>query len=149
MASEGQVKYNDGTDHFIVPEIKYSYIQEKSSQVLRAFAENNVRVGKLGDALKEFTLGDVVAVEPGSILDDPDLLDAKLDNISSALSTKLSGLTVREVLVWANISTMNPAVKAAIQDLSLDNLFGSFILDTATYEIKINMFELFDPIELP
>ena len=125
--------------------IAYKYVQQKSSQVLCAFDKNKVRVGKLGDALKTFTLGDVVSVEPGSILDDHDLLDAKLDEISQALSNKLSGLTVKEVLVWANISTMNSKVKAAIQDLALSDLFGSFMLEQSTWEIKMDMIKLFNP----
>lgn len=128
--------------------ITYKYATQKSSQVLCAFDKNNVRVGKLGDSLKTFTLGDVISVEPGSILDDETLLGAKLDEISSTLSDKLSGLTVGEVLVWANITTMNPNVKASIQELTLNDLFGSFTLDTSSWEIKVNMFKLFSPEQI-
>ena len=149
LAKEAQIKWTDGYgDHYIKgvdPSKKYAYVQQKSSQVLCAFDKNKVRVGKLGDALKTFTLGDVVSVEPGSILDDDTLLNAKLDEISSTLSSKLSNLTIKEVLVWANISTLKPEVKASIQELTLSDLFGSFKLDQTSWEIKMDTIKLFNP----
>ena len=149
LAKEAQIKYTDiYGDHYIEgvdPSKKYTYVQQKSSQVLCAFDKNKVRVGKLGDALKTFTLGDVVSVEPGSILDDDTLLNAKLDEISSTLSSKLSNLTIKEVLVWANISTLKPEVKASIQELTLSDLFGSFKLDQTSWEIKMDTIKLFNP----
>lgn len=150
LANINQIRWEDSghTYHYIDgvdPSKKYAYVQQKSSQVLCAFDKNKVRVGKLGDALKTFTLGDVVSVEPGSILDDSTILSAKLDEISKTLSDKLSNLTVKEVLVWANISSMRPEVKAAIQDLTLNDMFGSFKLDQTSWEIKMDTIKLFNP----
>ena len=150
LANINQIRWEDiGHNYHYIDGVdsskKYAYAQQKSSKVLCAFDKNKVRVGKLGDALKTFTLGDVVSVEPGGILDDATLLNAKLDEISSALTNKLSGLTIKEVLVWTNISTMKPEVKAAIQDLALSDVFGSFELESSTWEIKMNTFRLFNP----
>ena len=150
VANINQVRWQDSGYNFhyiegVDPYYTYSYVQRKSSQVLCAFDKNQVRVGKLGDALKTFTLGDVVSVEPGSILDDATLLNAKLDEISSTLSSKLSNLTIKEVLVWANISTLKPEVKASIQELTLSDLFGSFKLDQTSWEIKMDTIKLFNP----
>ena len=124
---------------------KYTLDHEKSSEILIAFAKNETRVGELSDVMKTFTLRDIVSVEPGSILDNDLILDSSLNDISTALSDTLTGLTVADMLVFGNITTLDTRVEAAIKDLKLEDMFGAFELDSITYELKINTIKLFNP----
>ena len=124
---------------------KYTLDHEKSSEILIAFAKNETRVGELSDVMKTFTLRDIVSVEPGSILDNDLILDSSLNDISTALSDTLTGLTVADMLVFGNITTLDTRVEAAIKDLKLEDMFGAFELDSTSYELKINTIKLFNP----
>ena len=124
---------------------KYSYIQQRSSQVLLSIEKNQVRVGNLGDKLLNFKIRDLITIQPDSILNDENILDSKLDNISSTLNNKLTNLTINELITLANISKIEDNVKIAISSLKLEDLFGSLEVDTGAYTLKVNMLKLFNP----
>ena len=124
---------------------KYSYIQQRSSQVLLSIEKNQVRVGNLGDKLLNFKIRDLITIQPDSILNDETILDSKLDNISTTLNNKLTNLTINELLTLANISKIEGNVKIAISSLKLEDLFGSLEVDTGAYTLKVNMLKLFNP----
>ena len=124
---------------------KYSYIKQRSSQVLLSIEKNQVRVGNLGDKLLNFKIRDLITIQPDSILNDETILDSKLDNISNTLNTKLTNLKINELLTLANISKIEGNVKIAISDLKLEDLFGSLVVDTTAYTLKVDMLKLFNP----
>ena len=124
---------------------KYSYIQQRSSQVLLSIEKNQVRVGNLGDKLLNFKIRDLITIQPDSILNDETILDSKLDNISTTLNNKLTNLTINELITLANISKIEDNVKIAISSLKLEDLFGSLEVDTGAYTLKVNMLKLFNP----
>ncbi len=124
---------------------KYSYIQQRSSQVLLSIEKNQVRVGNLGDKLLNFKIRDLITIQPDSILNDENILDSKLDNISTTLNNKLTNLTINELITLANISKIEGNVKIAISSLKLEDLFGSLEVDTGAYTLKVNMLKLFNP----
>ena len=124
---------------------KYSYITQRSSQVLLSIDQNQVRVGNLGDKLLNFKIRDLITIQPDSILNDETILDSKLDNISTTLNNKLTNLTINELLTLANISKIEGNVKIAISELKLEDLFGSLEVDTTAYTLKVNMLKLYNP----
>ena len=125
---------------------KYKYIQQRSSQVLLSMSKNQVRVGNLGDKLLNFKLKDLITIQPDSILHDEAILNSKLEDISTTLNNKLTNLTISELITLANISKIDKKVLIGISSLKLEDLFGAMEVDKTSFELKVNMLKLFNPI---
>ena len=59
--------------------IKINYIQKQSVAALRAFAEHDVKVGGLNDAVNNFTVSDMINIAPDTMFDDAELRNAKIN----------------------------------------------------------------------
>ncbi|MEG1663080.1 MAG: hypothetical protein RR338_03750, partial [Clostridia bacterium] len=120
---------------------KVTVTLEKSANILRAFAKNDISMAKLDTAISKFTIGEIMAIEPGSIFED--FKNSTIDNLGKDLSAKLSTMSIGDMLEWGNIATMDENVKALISEVTLARFFGSITFDGTNFTIDIlKMYEV-------
>lgn len=120
---------------------KVSYIQQQSVAALKAFAAHDVKVGKLNEAVNLFTVSDMVRVEPDSILDNEDIRNAKLNELSSVFQKKLKFMTIKDILTWGSITTLRDNVFSIIGEATLEDFFAALTYENG--EIHVNFVNLY------
>ena len=121
--------------------IKIGYIQKQSVAALRAFAKHNVKVGNLNTALDQFTVNDMIAIAPDSMFDDEEIKYAKINELSDVFQSKLKNITIRNILDWGNITTLNQDVLSIIGDATLEDFFASLTFENG--DIHVNIVKLY------
>lgn len=135
LDAEGNYVSHLSTDKVVI-------VKEKSAHVIKAFATHDVKVGNLDDAMKTFTLEDLMNVEPDSLFDDAEIRATTLDSLGDVFQTKLQSMTINDILDWGNITTLKPEVLSIIGDVRLERFFGALEYDTVT-GITVNLEKLF------
>lgn len=121
---------------------KVEIVKAKSAHVIKAFATHDVKVGNLDDAMKTFTLEDLMEVEPDSLFDDAAIRATTLDSLGDVFQTKLQEMTINDILDWGNITTLKPEVLSIIGDVRLEQFFAALEYNSAT-GITVNLEKLF------
>ena len=117
--------------------IKVDYIQTQSVAALRAFARNDVKVGNLNTALEEFTVSDMITIEPDGIFDDSEIKFAKLNDLSGVFQSKLKNMTISNILEWGNITTLNEDVLSIIGEATLEDFFAALSWENGDIHVDI------------
>lgn len=94
---------------------------QKSEKVLHTLSDSTI--GGINDKIKEAKVGDLLEIESGSLFED--FADSKLSDISADLQNSIKNWTVGELAQKANITSIDPKVKAALEGVTLDNFFKS------------------------
>ena len=118
-----------------------TYIREKSSPVLRMLARGTV--GEMSKIINNATIGDIIDAEPGSLFDNAILKSAKLSELGSVFSDLLTNMTIGDLIVWSHVPDVTEYVRLALENLSLQKLISSMVLDEKTHEIKFDMLKLY------
>ena len=121
--------------------INIAYIQKQSVAALRAFAKYDVKVGGLNTAIDQFTVNDMITIAPDSMLDDEDIKHAKINDLSKVFQTKLKNITIKDILNWSNITTLDQDVLSIIGEATLEDFFAS--LSYSNGDIHIDLVKLF------
>lgn len=121
---------------------KVEIVKAKSAHVIKAFATHDVKVGSLDDAMKTFTVSDLMSIEPDSLFDDADIKDATLDDLGNIFQSKLQNMTISDLLDWGNITSLKPEVLSIIGDVRLEQFFGALTYDKVT-GITVDLEKLF------
>lgn len=94
---------------------------QKSERVLQTLSSSTI--GGINDTIKDAKVGDLLEIEPGSLFEE--FKDSKLTEVSADLQNALKGWTIGELAQKANITSMQPEVKSALEGVTLDNFFKS------------------------
>lgn len=115
---------------------------DMSEKVLVSFKHANATVKNLNDALKIMTLGELVVVEPDTILDISAVQSAKLSTVSDDLKQCMSDATLGQILVWGGYATMNPVVKYLVADVKVSKFMEAikpeFHMPPATFTVTFS-----------
>ena len=106
-----------------------------------AFAKYDVKVGGLNTAIDQFTVSDMITIAPDSMLDDEDIKNAKINDLSKVFQTKLKNITIKDILNWSNITTLDQDVLSIIGEATLEDFFAS--LSYSDGDIHIDLVKLF------
>jgi hypothetical protein len=120
---------------------KINYIQQQSVAALRAFAKHDVKVGGLNNAVDNFTVSDMINIAPDTMFDDPELRDAKITDLSNIFQGRIKNMTIKNILEWGNITTLDDDVYSIIGDATLEDFFASLSYDNG--DIHVDMVILY------
>lgn len=95
--------------------------RQKSERVLQTLAD--ATIGGINDKIKTAKIGDLMEIEPGSIFED--FADKELTSLNSELQKALKTWTIGKLAQKANITSIDPLVKSALEGVTLDNFFKS------------------------
>ena len=122
---------------------KINYIQKQSVAALKAFAEHDVKVGTLNDALDSFTVEDMIDIAPDSMFDDEEIKYAKINELSKIFQGKIKRMTITNILNWGNISSTNDDVLSIIGDATLEDFLGALEFNKSTGDIYVDIIQLY------
>lgn len=94
---------------------------QKSERVLQTLSSSTI--GGINDTIKDAKVGDLLEIEPGSLFED--FADSKLTEVSADLQNALKNWTIGDLARKANITSMQPEVKSALDGVTLDIFFKS------------------------
>ncbi len=117
--------------------IKINYIQQQSVAALRAFAKHDVKVGGLNNAVDNFTVSDMINIAPDTMFDDPELRGAKITELSTIFQGRIKNMTIKNILDWGNITTLDDDVFSIIGDATLEDFFASLSYDNGDIHVDI------------
>lgn len=117
--------------------IKINYIQKQSVAALRAFAEHDVKVGGLNDAVNNFTVNDMINIAPDTMFDDAELRNAKINELSTIFQGRIKNMTIKNILDWGNITTLDDDVYSIIGDATLEDFFAALSYENGDIHVDI------------
>ena len=117
--------------------IKINYIQKQSVAALRAFAEHDVKVGGLNDAVNNFTVSDMINIAPDTMFDDAELRNAKINELSTIFQGRIKNMTIKNILDWGNITTLDDDVYSIIGDATLEDFFAALSYENGDIHVDI------------
>lgn len=94
---------------------------QKSEKVLQTLA--NATIDGINDKIKTAKVGDLLEIESGSLFEE--FADSTLTEVSTDLQNALKDWTIGDLARKANITSMQPEVKSALDGVTLDNFFKS------------------------
>lgn len=94
---------------------------QKSEKVLQTLA--NATIDSINDKIKTAKVGDLLEIESGSLFEE--FADSTLTEVSTDLQNALKDWTIGDLARKANITSMQPEVKSALDGVTLDNFFKS------------------------
>ena len=142
IAMLNEVSYTSGTTRVTELDIApVTFIREKSSPVLRMLARGTI--GEMSNIINNATVGDLIEAEPGSLFDNELIKQAKLSELGSVFGDVLTDMTIGDLIIWSHVTDVNEYVRLALEDVTLQRLISSMVLDETTHEIKIDMLKLY------
>lgn len=137
-----EVSYLENNVRVTEFEIKpITFIREKSSPVLRMLARGTI--SEMSGIINNATVGDIIDAEPGSLFDNELLKAAKLSDLGNTFGTVLTDMTIDDLISWSHVTDVDERVRLALENVTLQSLISSMVLDDVTYEIKIDMLKLY------
>lgn len=112
-------------------------IREKSQAVLRMLASKETTIDNINDAVENATIADMMEVDEDSLF--ARFKESKIDDLSDNVEEAIKSMSVGELLEYINISTVNPQVKSALQNVVLTDFFNSLHFDENTGFIIVDM----------
>lgn len=110
----------DGNDGLTVYLVKGDAGSEK---VLVSFKQSGATISTLNTVIGTLTLGQLVLVEPDTILDNEAIQNAKLTSIGTDLKTSFSGATIGEMIKWGGYTSLSPVVSFLVEDIAVSDFF--------------------------
>jgi len=137
-----EVSYLQGNTRVTEFDIKpVDYIREKSSPVLRLLSRGTI--SEMTNIIGNAMIGDIIEAEPGSLFDNEMIKSAKLSELGTVFGDLLTNMTISDLLEWSHVTDVDEYVKRALEDITIQNLFSSLVLDETTNEIKLDMLRLY------
>ena len=97
---------------------------KQSEKILIAI--NSQALSEMNSVFENLTLGDIVNSEPDSFFDG-EIMTSKINQMTSAITKKLSNAYMGDILNWANIS-VDPEISFALQNITLQDFFSGLKL---------------------
>lgn len=97
---------------------------KQSEKILIAI--NSQALSEMNSVFENLTLGDIINSEPDSFFDG-EIMTSKINQMTSAITNKLSNAYMGDILNWANIS-VGPEISFALQNITLQDFFSGLKL---------------------
>ncbi|MCM1306145.1 MAG: hypothetical protein NC037_01745 [Bacteroides sp.] len=135
-----EVSYNNGTISELTVQ-GLEFIRERSAAVLRTLAKGTI--SEMTSIITNATVGDIIEAEPGTMLDKEAIKGAKITQLGNTFKDILTEMTIGELMTWSNVNGVEQKVKDALDNVTIQALFSSLVIDTDTKEIKVNMLKIY------
>ncbi|MBO4380708.1 MAG: hypothetical protein J5815_00975 [Clostridia bacterium] len=120
--------------------IHVNVLHEKSAAVVRMMRDD--KVDDMGIAIADATIEDLMDISPDNMFDEPLIRTSKINDLGNAMSKLMNEMTIGRLLDWANITSIDSSVKAAIENATIQDFFQSLAIDEDSKYIYIDMFKL-------
>lgn len=123
--------------------IHVEVITEQSPTLLLSLLAKHVSVGDLNNVLNNFTLGEMMDIEEGSIFDDEVIKNATIENLSSTITARIAEMTMGELIRYSSVKTIDSKIKTALENVRLADFLAALTFDKSSGQIVLDMEALF------
>lgn len=123
--------------------ISVEVITEQSPTLLLSLLAKHVSVGELNNVLNDFTLGEMMEIEEGSIFDDEVIKNATIENLSSTITARIAEMTMGELIRYSSVKDIDAKIRTTLENVRLADFLAALKFDTISGQIVLDMEKLF------
>lgn len=123
--------------------ISVEVITEQSPTLLLSLLAKHVSVGELNNVLNDFTLGEMMEIEEGSIFDDEVIKNATIENLSSTITARIAEMTMGELIRYSSVKDIDAKIRTTLENVRLADFLAALKFDTTSGQIVFDMEKLF------
>lgn len=123
--------------------ISVEVITEQSPTLLLSLLAKQVSVGELNNVLNDFTLGEMMEIEEGSIFDDEVIKNATIENLSSTITARIAEMTMGELIRYSSVKDIDAKIRTTLENVRLADFLAALKFDTTSGQIVLDMEKLF------
>lgn len=123
--------------------ISVEVITEPSPTLLLSLLAKQVSVGELNNVLNDFTLGEMMEIEEGSIFDDEVIKNATIENLSSTITARIAEMTMGELIRYSSVKDIDAKIRTTLENVRLADFLAALKFDTTSGQIVLDMEKLF------
>lgn len=123
--------------------ISVEVITEQSPTLLLSLLAKHVSVGELNNVLNDFTLGEMMEIEEGSIFDDEVIKNATIENLSSTITARIAEMTMGELIRYSSVKDIDAKIRTSLENVRLADFLAALKFDTTSGHIVLDMEKLF------
>ncbi len=123
--------------------ISVEVITEQSPTLLLSLLAKQVSVGELNNVLNDFTLGEMMEIEEGSILDDEVIKNATIENLSSTITARIAEMTMGELIRYSSEKDIDAKIRTTLENVRLADFLAALKFDATSGQIVLDMEKLF------
>lgn len=122
--------------------ISVEVITEQSPTLLLSLLAKHVSVGELNNVLNDFTLGEMMEIEEGSIFDDEVIKNATIENLSSTITARIAEMTMGELIRYSSVKDIDAKIRTTLENVRLADFLAALKFDTTSGQIVLDMEKL-------
>lgn len=123
--------------------ISVEVITEQSPTLLLSLLAKHVSVGELNNVLNDFTLGEMMEIEEGSIFDDEVIKNATIENLSSTITARIAEMTMGELIRYSSVKDIDAKIRTTLENVRLADFLAALKFDATSGQIVLDMEKLF------
>lgn len=123
--------------------ISVEVITEQSPTLLLSLLAKHVSVGELNNVLNDFTLGEMMEIEEGSIFDDEVIKNATIENLSSTITARIAEMTMGELIRYSSVKDIDAKIRTTLENVRLADFLAALTFDESSGQIVLDMEKLF------
>lgn len=123
--------------------ISVEVITEQSPTLLLSLLAKQVSVGELNNVLNDFTLGEMMEIEEGSIFDDEVIKNATIENLSSTITARIAEMTMGELIRYSSVKDIDAKIRTTLENVRLADFLAALKFDATSGQIVLDMEKLF------
>lgn len=123
--------------------ISVEVITEQSPTLLLSLLAKHVSVGELNNVLNDFTLGEMMEIEEGSIFDDEVIKNATIENLSSTITARIAEMTMGELIRYSSVKDIDAKIRTTLENVRPADFLAALKFDTTSGQIVLDMEKLF------
>ena len=122
--------------------ISVEVITEQSPTLLLSLLAKQVSVGELNNVLNDFTLGEMMEIEEGSIFDDEVIKNATIENLSSTITARIAEMTMGELIRYSSVKDIDAKIRTTLENVRLADFLAALKFDATSGQIVLDMEKL-------
>lgn len=123
--------------------ISVEVITEQSPTLLLSLLAKHVSIGELNNVLNDFTLGEMMEIEEGSIFDDEVIKNATIENLSSTITARIAEMTMGELIRYSSVKDIDAKIRTTLENVRLADFLAALKFDATSGQIVLDMEKLF------
>lgn len=123
--------------------ISVEVITEQSPTLLLSLLTKQVSVGEMNNVLNDFTLGEMMEIEEGSIFDDEVIKNATIENLSSTITARIAEMTMGELIRYSSVKDIDAKIRTTLENVRLADFLAALKFDATSGQIVLDMEKLF------
>ena len=128
LATEAQADGIAGAQHV-------HYLNQKSAPVIRLMQKRNIN--DMGTVIGNAVIEELMDISPDNMFDNEEIRTAKINDLGTVMAKQMNGMTMGELLDWANVTSIDDDVKSIIQDATIIHFFESLSYDGVNLTVDL------------